>query len=90
MEKNRLLLLAKHWPHELCAHLSGHGYFVDKHTVNPDLFREALINAFKKLAKEHPPETVAKVMEQMVSNLEEIFIPERDALIKRLRGLFAF
>ncbi|MDI6796443.1 MAG: glycosyltransferase, partial [Desulfatibacillaceae bacterium] len=84
MEKNRLLLLAKHWPDELCAHLSGHGYFVDKHTVNPELFREALFKAYQKLAKEHPPDTTARVMEQITWRLEEIFIPERDALIKRL------
>jgi GT2 family glycosyltransferase/MoaA/NifB/PqqE/SkfB family radical SAM enzyme len=84
MEKNRLLLLAKHWPDELCAHLSGHGYFVDKHTVNPLLFRKALFKAYQKLAKEHPPDTAARVMEQITWKLEELFIPERDALIKRL------
>lgn len=81
-EKNRLLLIAKHYPQKLADAFFGKGYFTAINDRN-DLIK-ILPDVFTKLIKHHNAETIVSVLPNIFENLDKIFNLEKDHLIKQL------
>jgi GT2 family glycosyltransferase len=82
-ERNRLLLLAKHYPHKLSDLLFGKGYFTIQNKRN-DLIK-ILPDIFIKLIKHHDNNTVASLFSSIFESLNKILNLEKAYLIKQLQ-----
>ncbi len=86
-EKNRLLLVAKHYPEKLAENLLGSGYFT---AVNGrgDLIRN-LKGAFSALLRYHPLDDVRMLLPGLLDSMNRIVDAEKDVLLKRANELMA-
>jgi len=74
-ERNRLLLIAKHFPEKLADSLYGTGYFTLMNTRG-DLI-PMLIPALQALISKHPPDKVAGLIPKVGESLQKIMAAER-------------
>lgn len=84
-EKNRLLLIAKHWPEKFASSLAGREYFIK----NLDYKKEKDICGIMavvcgKLFRCHSRDVVQRVLPELISSLRIIFNAERDFFIQSL------
>ncbi|MFH1245081.1 MAG: radical SAM protein, partial [Candidatus Omnitrophota bacterium] len=84
-EKNRLLLIAKHWPEKLAQSLAGREYFIK----NLDYNKEKDICGIMavvcgKLFRCHSRDVVERVLPELISSLSIIFNAERHFFIQSL------
>lgn len=84
-ERNRLLLLAKHYPLKLSDELFGKGYFTILNNKNELL--KILADVFAKLIKHHNVRIVFSVLPNLFDSLNKILNLEKDYLIKQLDSL---
>ncbi|MFC1698422.1 glycosyltransferase [Candidatus Omnitrophota bacterium] len=72
IERNRLLLLAKHYPEQLGSAVLGSGYFTLKNSLNghKDIY-QILPVVFAKLLKHHNGKTVSKFLPDLFANLRK-------------------
>jgi len=84
-ERNRLLLIAKHYPQKLADALFGKGHFTVLNKNNELI--KILPDVFSKLAKHHTQATVTSVLPGIFEELNKILNLEKDYLIKQLNGL---
>ena len=82
-EKNRLVLIAKHWPEQLADNLAGRGYFLDPENGGAQGLVKAAARACDKLMTEHDEKTFRPVMAQIFEKLSKISDPEKDLLVKQ-------
>ena len=88
VEKNRLLLIAKHWPEKLAEALSGKGYFTIHNDYTYNSVRdisEVLGNVFIKLIKEHGLEIANKLSPDLFTAIRRIYNFEKDHLIQEAK-----
>lgn len=86
-EKNRLILLAKHYPEEFPSALSGSGFLIKKGSKKEKEFTLMVAEAYKKLFVEHDIETVVKITPQLFDNLRKVFYFEKDTLLHKIIDL---
>jgi len=86
IERNRLLYLAKHYPHKLNESLLGNGNFTIKKSVESlgNLYL-VLPEIILKLIKTHPQETANKVIHEMFGEIKRISNLENDVLAAELK-----
>ncbi len=84
-ERNRLLLIAKHFPDKLESELLGHGYFmeINKLDKRKDIYK-ILPEIFAKLLKHHDKETINRILPGFFDRLNQIFNLEKYKLIQML------
>ncbi len=82
IERNRLLLIAKHFPDKLGEALFGKGYFIDG--KNNARILEILPRALSKLTKTHDIEIANKNIFSVFEELKKIFNFQRDYSIQTL------
>ena len=89
IERNRLLLVAKHFPDKLPYALSGSGYFTvyGKSKDSGQLFN-LMTPVFLKLVKEHGPEASASITKEVFAELKRILNFENKKLESDLKGIF--
>ncbi|HAH19298.1 MAG: hypothetical protein A2Y00_07020 [Omnitrophica WOR_2 bacterium GWF2_43_52] len=87
VERNRLLLIAKHYPEKLSAAFLGRGYFTVTHDSNnlTDVYA-ILPLVFSKLLRHHGIETINALLPDLFDNLKKILNFEKDYLIQALDG----
>ncbi|MFH1778040.1 MAG: glycosyltransferase [Candidatus Omnitrophota bacterium] len=88
-ERNRLLLVAKHYPEKLPQTLLGQGYF----TVLRDArkrFIEILPEIFNKISIHHGPAMVIRLLPDIFKNMQEIMNYEKDYLVKHIDVLKSY
>ncbi|MBL7081163.1 MAG: glycosyltransferase, partial [Candidatus Omnitrophica bacterium] len=88
IERNRLLFLAKHYPHKLSSSLIGSGYFTAKRSVNShgkiySLFPEIIT----KLMRTHSSNIVNEVMSELFGEINKIVNYENELLIKKFNEM---
>jgi len=86
IERNRLLFLAKHYPHMLMSSLLGSGYF----TAQKDLSSTGKIytiipDVIIKLLKEHTIDTLGEILNDLFNELKKITNYENDLLVKKIQ-----
>ena len=87
-ERNRLLLIAKHWPYQLPFSLVGKGYFTDNLSLERKYkFLKILEEVIEKIIKEHGSDTLLNIFPQFLKELKKIWNLEKDSLIKRTAEL---
>ncbi|MGE4357604.1 MAG: glycosyltransferase [Candidatus Omnitrophota bacterium] len=85
IERNRLLFLAKHYPHMLMSSLLGNGYFTAQKDLNSTGKIYSIISdVIIKLFKEHPGEYIKEILNQIIEELRKISNYENDLLIKKI------
>ena len=80
-ERNRLLLIAKHYPRKLKDALLGKGYF------NQDEFVRILPDVFAKLIKHHNQETIISILPDIFEGLHKILNINREDLLQKNSAL---
>ncbi|HOU36580.1 MAG TPA: glycosyltransferase family 2 protein, partial [Candidatus Omnitrophota bacterium] len=86
-EKNRLLLLAKHYPEKLAENLFGSGYFTALNGRG-DLIRN-LNAAFSALLRYHSLDDVRMLLPGLLDSMNRVVDTEKDFLLKRSNELKA-
>ncbi|MCX5704283.1 MAG: glycosyltransferase, partial [Candidatus Omnitrophica bacterium] len=88
IEKNRLLLVAKHYPKNLAVELIGSDYFVAR-ADRPEMgrFFDIIPNTLLKLTKQHTRETVNTVIQDMFVELKKIVNYENRKLQEDLKNI---
>jgi GT2 family glycosyltransferase len=81
-ERNRLLLIAKHFPRELPGALLGKGYFTAVN--NKSGLLKILPEVFSKLMKHHTAETIIAILPGLFDSVNKISNLEKDLLVKQL------
>lgn len=81
-ERNRLLLLAKHYPQKLADTLFGKGYFTGLNKKSELI--KILPDVFSKLIKHHNVDIVSSILPNIFENLNKILNFEKDYLMKQL------
>lgn len=81
-ERNRLLLIAKHFPMKLADELHGRGYFTILN--NREKLLEVLPQAINKLIKHHSPEEIIHVFPGIIENLNKILHQEKHYLVTQV------
>jgi len=86
-EKNRLLLIAKHWPDKLPEAIAGREYFIK----NLDYEKEKdicniIAFVYSKLITTHNIEVVSRVSPRLFAALRRIFHSERDFFVQSLNA----
>ncbi|RJO63721.1 MAG: glycosyltransferase [Candidatus Omnitrophota bacterium] len=81
-ERNRLLLLAKHFPEKLPDALFGKGFFA--RTQNGKGLLSILPLVLDKLSKHHDVEMTRRLLPEIFAGAEKILSYEKDSLIKRI------
>jgi radical SAM protein with 4Fe4S-binding SPASM domain len=86
-EKNRLLLIAKHWPDKLPQAIVGREYFTNKldYEKEKDICN-ILAFVYTKLVATHNMEIISRVSPQLFATLRRIFHSERDFFIQSLKA----
>jgi GT2 family glycosyltransferase len=84
-ERNRLLLVAKHFPKDLSPALFGKGYFTILNDKNELI--KVLPDVFTKLLKEHSRERIIPLLPEIFESFEQILGKEKDHLIKEYYNL---
>ncbi|OIO32513.1 MAG: hypothetical protein AUJ70_05440 [Candidatus Omnitrophica bacterium CG1_02_40_15] len=88
VEKNRLLLIAKHYPDKLTNALIGNGHFIVKEGKQKSgRFFELLPDIFIKLAKEHGHLAADGIMKDAFVELEKILNYENKKLEEEIKNL---
>jgi GT2 family glycosyltransferase len=84
-ERNRLLLMAKHFPEKLADHLYGKGYFtlLSGKKDNSDIFR-ILSSVFLKLFKSQEIKLIEIILPDIINSLGKIINLERYYLLQKL------
>ncbi len=87
-ERNRLLLLAKHYPGGVASALLGRGYF----TAEKDIHMHAglytiLPDVILKLIKHHKPEVVKETLSRLFEELKKIDNYENTVLAENVKSL---
>ncbi|MCX5714297.1 MAG: glycosyltransferase [Candidatus Omnitrophica bacterium] len=88
IERNRLLYLAKHYPHKLSSSLVGSGYFTAAKSGDSagkiySLFPDIIL----KLIKTHPWNEAKVIASELFEEIKKIVNYENDILIKELNKL---
>ena len=87
-EKNRLLLIAKHWPDKLAEALIGREYFVNN---TDDIRRQEMFDAisfaYKKIIITHGDKTANKVYPELLFSLKKVFDYERNFFVQKIESL---
>ncbi|MFH1783007.1 MAG: glycosyltransferase [Candidatus Omnitrophota bacterium] len=84
-ERNRLLLIAKHYPDRLATELYGKGYFT---TLNSKKDVASMLSSvFIKLLKSHNNNVVLSLTTELFTELDKILNLEKDDLLKQLEML---
>ncbi|MDD5552418.1 MAG: glycosyltransferase family 2 protein, partial [Candidatus Omnitrophica bacterium] len=84
-ERNRLLLVAKHYPQKLAPALFGKGYFTALRNRN-ELFK-ILPAVFTKLFKHHDKAVIFSVLPGIFEELDKILNKEKNYLVEQLDSL---
>lgn len=89
-ERNRLFLLAKHYPHKLSEAILGRGYFTAQRDIKAqgDLYR-ILSEVILKLIKHHKKELVKEVLDELFKELGKISNYENIILVDKIKCLMA-
>ena len=88
VERNRLLLLAKHYPKKLSDVLLGRGYFTVQRDVEAQgALYEMLSDVILKLTKHHRREVVKDVLNGLFAELRKISNYENIILVDKFRHL---
>lgn len=82
-ERNRLLLIAKHFPSKLADELLGQGYFT---ALNKGTLFAVLPEVLAKLLKHHDQKIVAGLFPDLFGSLDKILNMERDYFAKELQA----
>lgn len=82
VERNRLLLLAKHFPYRLPESLHGKGYY----SRSDEDILDILPLVFKKLIEHNDLQTVYKILPNLFKNLKKINNFKIDCLLKELKN----
>jgi len=88
IERNRLLFLAKHYPHKLSSSLLGSGYFTAKKSIYSSgkiysIFPEIIM----KLIKTHSLDIANEVVSELFREITKILNYENDLLIKKFNEM---
>jgi GT2 family glycosyltransferase/glycosyltransferase involved in cell wall biosynthesis/MoaA/NifB/PqqE/SkfB family radical SAM enzyme len=91
IERNRLLFLAKHYPHKLCSSLLGSGYFTAKKSVDSrgkiySIFPEIIM----KLVKTHPLDITHEIITELTGEITKIVNYENQLLEKIVNSKDAY
>jgi hypothetical protein len=86
-ERNRLLLIAKHYPQKLGDALMGSGYFTVLNRKN-ELFK-ILPVVLEKLIRTHTRDVISSSILPLLQNLERVLNLEKDYLIKKVDELLS-
>jgi len=84
-ERNRLLLLAKHYPQKLADALFGNGYFTVLNNKTESI--KILNDVFTKLVKHNNIETISPLFQSIFESLNKILNLEKHHLIKQKNSL---
>lgn len=87
LERNRLFLLAKHYPQKLNDALFGKGYFNVSEDNKPDQSMQlntVIPQLVKKLFKHHSKESVLPVLEGLFNNFKKMLDLDKHRLVQRL------
>jgi GT2 family glycosyltransferase/MoaA/NifB/PqqE/SkfB family radical SAM enzyme len=88
IERNRLLYLAKHYPHKLSDSLIGNGNFTIKKSIESLGKLYLLIpEVILKLIKTHPLETVKDVLQGLFKEIGRISNLENDILVDKFNAM---
>ena len=88
IEKNRLLLVAKHYPERLAGALVGNKYFIAKKAGEKSgRFFNILPDIFVKLVKEHGQLAADKITRDVFTELEKILNYESKKLEEEIKNL---
>jgi len=89
IEKNRLLLIAKHFPDKLSTALLGQGYFtVNEKNKKSGQFFDLLPALFLKLVKEHKSEIAYKAIREIFIELKRVVNYDNKKLEEDLKSIF--
>ncbi|MDD5130995.1 MAG: glycosyltransferase, partial [Candidatus Omnitrophica bacterium] len=88
IERNRLLYLAKHYPHKLSDSLIGDGNFTIKQSI-ASLGKLYLLlpDVIAKLVKTHPLGTVQEIIRDLFNEIKRISNLENDILIDKFNAM---
>ena len=87
IERNRLLLIAKHFPEKLSDALIGKGYFVhDKDAAFHNEIYSILPEVFTKLLNAHGRKTMHILMPNIFENLKKLDNLKKDAVVQSLNS----
>ncbi|MDP3143639.1 MAG: glycosyltransferase, partial [Candidatus Omnitrophota bacterium] len=87
-ERNRLLLVAKHYPEKLSSALLGRGYFTAQRDLNAQAgLYTILLDLVTTLLKYHKIETVKKVLGSLFAELKNISNYENNLLNQKIGEL---
>ncbi len=88
IERNRLLFLAKHYPHKLSDSLIGSGYFTAKKSIDAcgkiyAIFPEIIM----KLTRTHPLNIAGEVVAELFGEINKIANYENDLLAREINKI---
>lgn len=85
-EKNRLLLIAKHWPDRLAEAFAGRDYFARPYgyTGEKDIF-SIISSVYMKLVKTHGIDMATGISDRLFESLRKTFNLEKDFLAQQSR-----
>jgi GT2 family glycosyltransferase len=87
VERNRLLLIAKHYPEKLGETILGRGYFTITNNINNyNDIHNIFPLVFSKLLKHHKVQEVNAILPDLFDNLKKITNFEKDYLIQALNN----
>lgn len=87
-EKNRLLLIAKHYPEKLSNALLGRGYFtLQKDLKSQGELYEILVDVILGVVKYHKVEVAKNVLSELFQELRKVVNFENSILMERLRHM---
>lgn len=85
IERNRLLLIAKHFPHKFADELCGKGnYLMDSNRKVLDDIYSILPEAFSKFLEHHGVKTFQIIMPNVFENLKKIENIKKDSIVQAL------
>lgn len=85
IERNRLLLIAKHWPNELSRALSGIRKYVEKKGPEAEKYISSIISdMFRKLITAHNPQLISVILPELIEELERYYNYEHGLMIQKL------
>jgi GT2 family glycosyltransferase/MoaA/NifB/PqqE/SkfB family radical SAM enzyme/glycosyltransferase involved in cell wall biosynthesis len=88
IERNRLLFLAKHYPHKLSSSLLGSGYFTAKRAADSCAkIYSILPDIIMKLVSTHPFSVASKIVSELFEEINKIVNYENDLLVKELHKI---
>jgi len=85
-ERNRLLLLAKHFPEKLSDALYGKGYFTAENKEQKNIYN-LLPVIFFKLLESHDIKSIIRILPDIFKNLKNISNLEKDLLVHAIEDL---